>query len=376
MTHIHTGTWLADGWFVEKLGRGRPNPVTTSLADVARYEQDRARVMYEHLGEFGMGSPDPKPWYAVPQHDGRNIIAAAFGAAYPGWDELSGCFVLPLNAHPWAGLDSVAAVERLPVPDWERNPLVLENRRKWEEVQALVGADAAAAMPLNWTELHWAGHRMSVFPSFLDLGGFLMDSTEFLTVLAADPELAQALLRKCFELSASYSDCMCRLYGRPRTAWCSLGGDNSCLVSAEMYRTYAMAFDALVREKCGNLPRNLHSCGASQHLYEVWGEYPEREQIVVMQTRAIPGAMRPLRASLPQTHIELTIHQPQVDFERETPARIKALVWEFAEALEFRDMSLTVLFSTVDAQSKTNLAAYFEAGREVNAEAERRHGNL
>lgn len=376
MTHIHVWSWLVDGWFVEKLGRGRPNPVTTSLADVARYEQDRARVMYEHLGEFGYGSPDPKPWYSVPQHDGRNIIAAAFGAAYPDWDELSGCFVLPLNAHPWAGLDSVAAVERLPVPDWERNPLVQENRRKWEEVQALVGADAAAAMPLNWTELHWAGHRMSGFPSFLDMGGFLMGSTEFLTVLAADPELAQALLRKCFELSASYSDCMCRLYGRPRTAWCSLGGDNSCLVSAEMYRTYAMAFDALVREKCGNLPRNLHSCGASSHLYKVWGEYPEREQIVVMQTRAIPGAMRPLRASLPQTHIELTIHQPQVDFERETPDRIKALVWEFAEALEFRDMSLTVLFSTVDAQSKTNLAAYFEAGREVNAEAERRKGNL
>jgi hypothetical protein len=367
-------SWLADGWFVEHMGRGRPNPITTSLADVARFEQDRARAVYEHLGEFGMGSPDPTPWYAVPQHDGRNIIAAAFGAARPEWDELSGCFVLPLNAHPWAGLDSVAAVERLPAPDWEQNPLVLENRRKWREVQALVGADDAAQMPLNWTELRNGNHRMSCFPSFLDLGGFLTGSTEFLTVLALEPELAGALLRKCFELSASYSDCMCRLYDRPRTAWCSLGGDNSCLVSAEMYRSYAMAFDGLVRKKCGNLPRNLHSCGASRHLYEVWGEYPEREQIVTMQTRAMPGAMAPLRASLPQTHIELTLHQPQIDFERETPDRVKALVWEFAEALDFRDMSMTVLFSTVDVRSKTNLAAFFEAGREVNAEAARRHG--
>jgi hypothetical protein len=90
MTHIHMGTWLVDGWFVEKLGRGRPNPVTTSLADVARYEQDGARVMYEHLGEFGYGSPDPKPWYSVPQHDGRNIIAAAFGAAYPVRETIRG----------------------------------------------------------------------------------------------------------------------------------------------------------------------------------------------------------------------------------------------------------------------------------------------
>ncbi len=374
MTHLQMGSWLADGWFVEQLGRGRPNPVSTSLADVARYNQDRARVLYEHLNEFGMGSPDPQPLYTVPQHDGRNIIAAAFGAAYPDWDELSGCFMLRLDAHPWAGLDSIAAVERLTVPDWEQNPLVQENRRKWEEVQALVGAETAARMPLDWTELQLRTYRMSVFPSFLDLGGFLMGSTEFLTMLAAQPELAEALLRKCFELSAGYSDCMCRLYGRPRTAWCSLGGDNSCLVSAAMYRTNAMAFDRLVREKCGNLPRNLHSCGASRHLYRVWGQYPEREQIVAMQTRAIPGAMAPLRASLPHTFIQLTIHQPQVDFERESPERIKALVWEFAEALEFRDMSLTILFSTVDAQSKLNLAAFFEAGREVNAEAQRRHG--
>jgi hypothetical protein len=379
MTHIETGCWLAEGWFVEKLGRGWPNPITTSLADMGRYEQDRARVVYEYLGEFGMGSPDPRPWYTVPQHDGRNIIAAAFGAAYPDWDELSGSFVLPLNANPWAGLDSIAAVERLPIPDWEQNPLVQENRRKWEEIQALVGPEKAAQMPLNWTELQRAhprtgkSYRMSAFPSFLDLGGFLMGSTEFLTILAAEPDLAAALMRKCFEISASYSDCMCGLYGRSRTAWCSLGGDNSCLVSADMYRAYAMAFDRLVREKCGNLPRNLHSCGASRHLYEVWGEYPEREQIVMMQTRAIPGAMKPLRASLPYTCIELTMHQPQVDFERETPARVKALVQEFTEALAFRDMSLTVIISTVDARCKANLAAFFEAGREVNAEAELRY---
>jgi hypothetical protein len=378
MTHIALGCWLADGWFVEKLGRGRPNPVTTSLADVASYEQDRARITYEHLGELGLGRPDPALEYAVPQHDGRNVIAAAFGAAYPEWDELSGCFILPLNAHPWAGLDTVAAVERLPVPDWEQNPLVQENRRKWEETKALIGPESAAQMPLNWTELEWThprtgqSYRMSCFPSFLDLGGFLMGSTEFLSVLAADPELAEALLRKCFELSASYSDCMCEIYGRPRTSWCSLGGDNSCLVSADMYRAYAMAFDKLVRRKCGNVPRNLHSCGASKHLYEVWREYPEREQIVLMQTRAIPGAINPLRASLPGTYIQLTIHQPQVDFERETPDRIKTLVWELAEALDFRDISLTVLFSKVDAQCKANLAAFFEAGREVNAEAQRR----
>ncbi len=43
MTSIHFGAWLTDGWFVEKMGRGRPNPITTSLEEAARYEQDRSR---------------------------------------------------------------------------------------------------------------------------------------------------------------------------------------------------------------------------------------------------------------------------------------------------------------------------------------------
>jgi len=302
MNKITLNTWLTDGWFIQKLGRGQPNPITTSLDDVARYNQEKIRVVHEFLGEFGIGSPDPEPWFTVPQHDGRNVIAMAFGAAYPEWNEESGAFVIPGNAHPLAGLDRVEDVARLPLPDWDRNPLVRESRRLWDEVKLRVGAETASKMPLNYTEFTWREYRMSVFPTFLDLGGFLMGATEFMTALASDPDLGMALLEKCFALSASYSDCMCRLYNRPRTSWCTLGGDNSCLVSPAMYREHAMPFDALVREKCGNLPRNLHSCGASRHLYEVWKEYPERERIVLMQTRAIPGAMAPLRASLPQTH--------------------------------------------------------------------------
>ena len=145
-----------------------------------------------------------------------------------------------------------------------------------------------------------------------------------------------------------------------------MGGDNSCLVSPVTYREYAMAFDALARARWGNVPRNLHSCGASKHLYGVWAEYPEKDQIVLLQTRAIPGAMRPLRQALPHTFMQLSIHQPQVDLERETPARIKELVWELAEALEFRDLSLCAIISDTHAQCKANVRALYEAVKEVN----------
>jgi len=369
---VQSGLQAVGAWISEALGRRIPHPFESTLDEIIQYNQDRTRLLYEHLGDVGIGNPDPEPSVVVPQHDGRVICATAFGASYPRWDSLSGSFWLDDKSHVWEGI-SAKELESLPMPDWSKNQLVQESIQKWNEVRSRVGDEQAQHLPLPWTELEWThpatgqSYYFSVFPTFLDLGSFLMGSSDFLIALASDPELADVLLRKCFEISASYSDFMCDLYNRPRTAWGSMGGDNSCLVSTDMYRQYAMAFDRLVTEKCGNLPCNLHSCGDSRHLYEVFGEYPEKEGIVLMQTRAVPNLMKQLRKSLPHTYIQLTIHQPQIDFERESPSHIKELVWQFAEDCEFRDMSIDVIFSKVDDQCKANIIAFREVINEINS---------
>jgi len=376
--HIVVSASPTAAWYTVKLGRGVPNPITGSPDECVRYDQDLSRSLYEELGEFGLGSADPKPDYGVPLHDTYHVIATAYGAPYPRWDERTGSFWLDRDACPWKGIQDVSDVEMIPVPDWRSHPLIQEDMRKLAEARERLGEKAFRTMPIGPVEFVWThprtgrSYRLSHFPNFLNMGLALMGSTAFFTALGADHALAGALMQKCFEISASYNDFLTVACDRPREGWCSMGGDPACLVSADMYREYSMGFDALVRAKCGNVPRNLHSCGPSRHLYGVWAEYPELEQIVLMQTRAIPGAMAPLRRSLPHTYIQLTIHQPQVDFERESPARVKDLVWEFAEALGFRDMSITVLFSWVDERVRANLAALFEAAREVNAEAARR----
>jgi len=374
-TWVQADARLVDAWFVEKMGCGVPNPFDTSLDQVARHNQERARLLYDCLGDIGLGGADPKLQYAVPQYGNRLICAAAFGAPHPQWDERTGSFWLDSATPAWSGITNVAEVDRLSIPNWAENPLVKENIEKWEEVKRVVGAQRAYQMPLDQTELFWehpltqARFRFCVYATFIDLGSFLMNNTEFMTILGGDPELAHALLRKCFQLSTSLTEFLRHVYDRPMVGWGSLGGDNSCLLSPSLYVEYGMGFDTLMREAGGNLPRNLHSCGASRHLYGVWADYTEHDQIVLMQTRAIPGAMEALRQSLPQTYIQLTLHQPQVDFEHETPERIREIVWQCAEDLGFRDMSITVLFSTVNEQSKANLAAFFSAIEEVNAEA-------
>lgn len=372
INYLPVNAFYMGAWYSAQLGHGEPHPFRSSIDECAAYRQDCARLLYDAWGDIGFGSSNPQPSYNVAQHDGRIIAAVAYGSPYPSWDEVSGAFWLETNAHPWAGISSVAEVTKLPLPDWEQNPLVQENICKWQEYQARFGSEQARIAALPWTEFVW-GHphngqlyRFGVVPTFLDLGSFLMGAENFLTILADDQELAQALLQKIFQISISQCQYMSNLYSRPLRGWSSMGGDNSCLVSAEMYRSYAMKFDRLVRAQLGPMPCNLHSCGASRHLYEVWGEYPDKQQIVLMQTRAIPGAMAPLRRALPDTFIELTVMQPQVDFERESPERIKALVWELAESLGFKEMSICVLLSVINEQSKSNILALREAGEEIN----------
>jgi len=369
---LHFG--LVGGWCQEKMGRGAPNPFEVGPEKAAAYGQELTRLIYDEGGDVGQGNPDPGLWLSVPQYDGRLIVACAYGAGLPAWDEAIGAFWPNGETPVWSGLATVEEIKKLPLPDWDENPLVRENIRVWEAMKARYGADQAKAMTREWTDYHWTHpatgitYNFAVFPAFIDLGGFLMGNTKFLTLLGSDAEAAEALLRKCFEISASYAGYMCRLYETPLTGWCSMGGDNSCVLSPAMYRQYAMTFDALVRAHCGDLPRNLHSCGPSRHLYQVWGEYPEQEQIIVMQTRAIPGEMAPLREALPHTYLELTVHQPQVDFERETPNRVREIARDLAEALEYRDMSIFVLLSYLDDNCKANIIAMREAVAEINAE--------
>ena len=358
-------------WYTEQLGSA-PNPFRATLEEVATYEREKQLLLHHHHGDLGWGNADPAVVYSVAQHDNRNIIAVAFGAPYPEWNAVSSSFRLTNGERPWKHISSVAEVETISLPNWNENILVRENQTKWKAYQTKVGKEKARAANLNWTESSWwdprhrRTYRFSSLASFLDLGAFLMGETVFLAILAADPELALALLRKIFAISADLMNFMCQLYERPCTSWGSLGGDNSCLIGPDLYRDYVMAYDALARQRLGNLPRNLHSCGASRHLYEVWAEYREKEEIVLMQTRAIPGGIKQVRESLPHTYVQLTIHQPQVDFERASPDEVRHLVWELSEALDFRDLSLTVIVTEMTPQCKANILAFHEAIAAVN----------
>jgi hypothetical protein len=294
----------------------------------------------------------------------------AFGLPDPVWNEDEGMFWFDRTRCPLAWVETVEDVAKLGIPDWGVQPLVRRALEKAKEARTRGTYAPPKGKPSVW-EMTFPStgeiRRFSTFFSFIDVGSFLCGTEKFFAMLAGEPDTAHALLEKCFALSTSYTEFMHRTFGIARMeGLSSFGGDFSCLLSPARYREYAMAFDMKLVEKYGDLPCNLHSCGPSKHLYETWATYPNLERIVIMQTRGISGELKRLRKIMPHTLLQITLHPPQFDFERESPETVRKMVLQCAEEAELRDISLTVVVAQSGPKVDENIKAFYRALDEIN----------
>jgi hypothetical protein len=362
---------LSPAWFKKALGIEAPHPFKTDIDLLVEHEVNKSKMLHEHFPDLLLGEANPKAAYPIVQYDRRLVIASAFGGVEPVWKPDNASFWVDKHVGPWGDIKTANEVTRIKIPDWETVPLVQQMLEKWDQIQKKTRYPIQEIS--EWMEFDCTNpytqrtYRFSDFPTFIDLGHFLCGSTEFFTILAGEPDLARAMLEKCFELSTSFSDFRRKVYDRNLEAISSLGGDNSCNLSPDMYRQYAMAHDAMMIDRYGNLPCNLHSCGASSHLYDVWGTYPNKNNIVVMQTRGIPGELYRLRKALPDTLLQITIHQPQFDFENEAPDKIYTLVEHYARQADFHNLELVVVINDAGEHVDRNIRAFYRAIETVNS---------
>ena len=358
-------------WFKECCGIETTDPFSTDLDRIAERDAKKSMALYRRYPDLPLGEKEPVPKYFVQEHDPRIVTAVAYGASYPIWDCGIGSFWPVEEAPVWDWVKTVADVAKIKAPAWEENRLVQEMLLKDEELKSKSKYEFDSEQ-VSFNELPFKNpntgerFRFCMFMTFIDLGGYLLGSTRFMELLALDHELARAVMEKCFEISTSYSDFMRRTFGQELTGLASLGGDNACMLSPDMYREYAMAFDSMMIDKCGDVPCNLHSCGPSPHLYDVWTEYDNIDNIVLMQTRAVPGEIKRLRQALPNTYLMVTMMPPQIDFENEDARRIEQLVWQFSEDAGYRDLQISAFISKTGPETDRNVRAFYQAVSKVN----------
>lgn len=309
----------------------------------AAYGQSPAMRAWQQRYEQRPTSSWPGWWEA------RDMITIALGGSEPRW--MGGSWWHDRAHYPLAHIATLADVAAIPVPDWPTLPVVrrmLDAEAAWRQAhpaEPLPNLGTTYDLPMPDREpLH-----SIVYPSFVDLGAFLMGLTDFLALLGSEPDVADALMDRLFAISTGYTDFLLKTRPEPIEALTGFGGDATCMLSPALFDRYGAAWDARLFEHVRHAyglpaayPCNYHSCGPSSHLYDAWGRHPHRECITTLQTRLIPGAVGRLRDSFPDALLELTIHPPHFDAARATPDEVHAVLWESAQAAGFRNVSFTI----------------------------------
>lgn len=322
------------------------------------------RICDEFNKEFAPPSlPPSSEWPGT--YGARDMISIALGSPEPRW--VDGNWWHEREHYPLSADMEKSDIDRLQVKDWGKTPAVknmITSHRDWITEHP---ADNPSLLSPNAFQyfIPAYGPRMFIgYPSFVDLGVYLMGMTEFLTFLALNPNTADYFMDRCFELSTSYIDFLLNEQHETFGILGGLGGDTTCMLSPDMYTRFVSTWDRRllehVREKHGipdDLPCNLHSCGASNHLYASWSNHPCLKNIAIMQTRLIPGTVGALRKSLPQTYLELTIHPPQCDLSRAAHEEIKRILEaSMGEAVENAVLRLYFVATDENMLKQTMLA--------------------
>ena len=263
------------------------------------------------------------------------------------------------------------------MPNWDNNPLVNETFERYErDKSSTYYKESRINRP--WTTARYNDPRTGIvydsvgYMCVVDLAPFLIGDTEFFSIMTVDDDFTFALLDTCYEIASSYTAYNAKHFGIDTSdmGWESLGGDYSCVMSPALYEKYIKPYDMrrMQENKLGFI--NLHSCGASKHLYDVWGKYPNKDSILLMQTRGIEGRLAHLRQCLPHTLIQLTLHQPQCDFENTTAEEIDRVVRGYAEEANGENLELVFIVVQNSESTDRNIETACAAIDDINQKKE------
>ena len=337
--------------------------------------------------QFGSPTPRPpqaakgngKPHWRWEWYEPSPFVATALGGPDPEWDAATGSWQMYKGYTVLDWVETPEDVARIPVPDWGETQMaedMVTSMERWKEAfphsPPKDVASFALRLPGN-KQLHFKGCA-----SFIDLGIYLFGMVRFLQILAGEPDLAEALMQKCFALNTSYGEWWQSLDDAEFEGLIGFAGDVASLLSPHLYWKYSVDWDVMIFDhfrdlyKAGeDMPCNLHSCGPSPHLYSMWGRHPHRDNIQTMQTRLLPGHARALRENLPHTYLQLTIHPQHYDISQHTPDEFRTTFQQVVRDVECRDAHFVVFAVAHEPDQIRMLEANLETLHDAMAEINR-----
>lgn len=222
----------------------------------AKVECAESRFLYEILGRFGMGSPNPSPWpnlFIQP----IDLLKATQGAVVCCPPDAT----LETRGNVWADL-SVEDISRLDPRAAAFHPFVDRVLDEYREMKRLFG-DQADVFGIK-------SGVMNIHAPYTTAHQLLGEKVFFL--LMDDPAGAQVVFDKVWEMYKAVFARITAEIGGPQPGRIYLGDCSAGMLSPENYRDVVLPANQAIASKFPQA--GYHSCGASTHLLESFARLP------------------------------------------------------------------------------------------------------
>lgn len=288
----------------------------------AEVECAEGRYLYDVLGRFGVGSPQPQPWpniFVQPV----DLVMRTQGAA---WRFPADATVESVGT-PWAAL-SPEEIARIDAQEAAHHPVLDELLAQYHVLERLYGESAdifsVKSGMMNIHTPYTTAHQLC--------------GEELFVTMLLDPEGAQAIFAKVWQIYQAIFARISAVTGA-RLTRVQLGDCSAAMLSVEVYREVVLPVNQAIAKQFS--VAGYHSCGSSSHLLPAFSTLPRLANIQLG-----PGTnLTDSAALLPGVKLE-----PLVD----------PLLLRNAEAEEVGDTITAMLHATAPAPATTLCAWSFD----------------
>ncbi len=326
--HRHLGVRFGEPYYAD--------PAYRATVDV-----QLQRLLYEHFGRFGVGSPDPQPATSLFIQP-VDLMMRTQGAEWRFPEDAS----LESWGQPWKSL-SLREIEAIDPRETAAHPAVVGIIRQYHELKRLY-ADQADALGVRSETMNIHGPYTTAHQ--------LMGESLF-TLMLDDPAGAQRIFKKIWQL---YQAILGRIAdaaeaGAPQRI--NIGDCAASMLSPALYQRCVLPINIAIASQFNACI--YHSCGPSSHLLEAFASLPALEAIQLGPGTELEKAHKTLPA---QTRL-----QPLVDplLLRDRPVgEVEERTLSMLQTLDKRGGGTLLTWSLDVETSVDNVCAVYETVQE------------
>ncbi len=247
---------LMPAFFAKHIGTAYGEKYYFNPAYRAEIERAEQRFLFDVLGQFGVGSKEPRPstnLFIQP----IDVIKATQGAAIHCPEDAT----FETHGHPWA-CKSADEIRAISANDAAQHPFVDKLLKQYGELQRLYG-ERADIFGIK-------SGQMGIHSPYTTAHQLMGEELFFLMI--DDPDGVKQIFTKIFEI---YTAVFSRLAGQLKVAYpqrLHIGDCSACMLSDELYKQIVLP---MTREiAAGFQSISYHSCGGSTHLLSAFSEIP------------------------------------------------------------------------------------------------------